>query len=202
MYLIIPCALIAVLTLLVFLLPPDCNERMTVGMAILVGLSFFFLLVAEYMPETSEAVPLIGMYYTVTMIQVSCAFFMTCCVLRFHHHNPTEGEVPEWVKKYLLGYGARLFCFKFGTSSDVNETTVQNGKVKNDLPSEENTNGSKSDKKTSNRILGDNIRHQMILEKRQEEWRKAALVLNHICIWVFLIAVVVSFLAIFLQAPL
>lgn len=32
MYLIIPCALIAVLTLLVFLLPPDCNERMTVGM--------------------------------------------------------------------------------------------------------------------------------------------------------------------------
>ena len=72
------------------------------GMAILVGLSFFFLLVAEYMPETSEAVPLIGMYYTVTMIQVSCAFFMTCCVLRFHHHNPTEGEVPEWAKVSVL----------------------------------------------------------------------------------------------------
>ena len=31
MYLIIPCAMISVLTLLVFLLPPDCNERMTVG---------------------------------------------------------------------------------------------------------------------------------------------------------------------------
>ena len=72
------------------------------GMAILVGLSFFFLLVAEYMPETSEAVPLIGMYYTVTMIQVSCAFFMTCWVLRFHHQNPTEGEVPEWTKVNVL----------------------------------------------------------------------------------------------------
>ena len=72
------------------------------GMAILVGLSFFFLLVAEYMPETSEAVPLIGMYYTVTMIEVSCAFFMTCWVLRFHHQNPTEGEVPEWVKVSVL----------------------------------------------------------------------------------------------------
>lgn len=31
MYLIIPCAMISILTLLVFLLPPDCNERMTVG---------------------------------------------------------------------------------------------------------------------------------------------------------------------------
>lgn len=33
MYLIIPCAMISILTLLVFLLPPDCNERMTVGKA-------------------------------------------------------------------------------------------------------------------------------------------------------------------------
>jgi len=67
-------------------------------MAILVGLSFFFLLVAENMPATSEAVPLVGMYYTVTMIEVSCAFFMTCWVLRLHHQNPTEGEVPKWIK--------------------------------------------------------------------------------------------------------
>ena len=75
------------------------------GMAILVGLSFFFLLVAENMPATSEAVPLVGMYYTVTMIEVSCAFFMTCWVLRFHHRNPTEGEVPKWVKVRSRGGG-------------------------------------------------------------------------------------------------
>ena len=67
-------------------------------MAILVTLSFFFIMVAENMPATSEAVPLVGMYYTVTMIEVSSAFFMTCWVLRFHHMNPTEGEVPKWVK--------------------------------------------------------------------------------------------------------
>ena len=58
------------------------------------------------------------------------------------------------------------------------------------------------DKKSANKILADNVRHQMILEARQVEWKKAALVLNHICIWVFLFAVVVSFMAIFLQAPL
>ena len=58
------------------------------------------------------------------------------------------------------------------------------------------------DKKSANRILADNVRQQMILEARRDEWRKAALVLNHICIWVFLFAVVVSFMAIFFQAPL
>nr|XP_058950106.1 neuronal acetylcholine receptor subunit alpha-7-like isoform X2 [Pocillopora verrucosa] len=219
MYLIVPCAMISVLTLLVFLLPPDCNERMTVGMAILVGLSFFFLLVAENMPATSEAVPLVGMYYTVTMIEVSCAFFMTCWVLRFHHHNPTDGEVPRWVKVYLLGYGAKLFRFNFETSNprgdsrqdvDVSSAEINDKEtlVAKDIKmSNQSKSGSShdhvpDDKKSTNRILADNIRHQMILEARQHEWRKAALVLNHICIWVFVLAVVVSFMAIFLQAPL
>ena len=58
------------------------------------------------------------------------------------------------------------------------------------------------DKKSANRILADNVQQHMILEARRDEWRKAALVLNHICIWVFLFAVVVSFMAIFFQAPL
>ncbi|KAL9955079.1 hypothetical protein ACROYT_G036354 [Oculina patagonica] len=225
MYLIIPCAMISVLTLLVFLLPPDCNERMTVGMAILVGLSFFFLLVAENMPATSEAVPLVGMYYTVTMIEVSCAFFMTCWVLRFHHQNPTQGELPKWVKVYVLGYGAKLFRFKFGGSnpndgasqgSDVSSAESITGQKLNDkeILVAKDTNGNNQskpgknrghvtgDKKSANRILADNVRQQMILEARQDEWRKAALVLNHVCIWVFLFAVVVSFMAIFFQAPL
>ncbi|XP_015777551.1 PREDICTED: neuronal acetylcholine receptor subunit alpha-7-like, partial [Acropora digitifera] len=138
MYLIIPCAMISILTLLVFLLPPDCNERMTVGMAILVTLSFFFIMVAENMPATSEAVPLVGMYYTVTMIEVSSAFFMTCWVLRFHHMNPTEGEVPKWVKVYLLGFGAKFFRFKFGNRTNSNEVQKENEKKQDDLSLTEN----------------------------------------------------------------
>ena len=160
------------------------------GMAILVGLSFFFLLVAENMPATSEAVPLVGMYYTVTMIEVSCAFFMTCWVLRFHHQNPTEGEVPKWVRvsswdkpcwkcfftwdgiwwkitaknwetkeiktawylfvnifywlsSYnpqvcLLGYGAKLFRFKFGSCSSQSDASQGN-----DVSSAESITGQK-----------------------------------------------------------
>ncbi|KAJ7390923.1 hypothetical protein OS493_020943 [Desmophyllum pertusum] len=177
------------------------------------------------MPATSEAVPLVGMYYTVTMIEVSCAFFMTCWVLRFHHQNPTEGEVPKWVKVYLLGYGAKLFRFNFGGSKSHGDAPLEsdvssaesitgqklNGKeslvAKNTNENNQSQSGNSlshvpGDKKTANRILADNVHQQMILEARQDEWRKAALVLNHICIWVFLFAVVVSFLAIFLQAPL
>ena len=64
-------------------------------MCSLVGLSFFFLLVSENMPPSSN-VPQIGGYYSVTMIQMGFSFFMNVLVLRFHHM--TEKKVPVWVR--------------------------------------------------------------------------------------------------------
>lgn len=93
--------------------------------------------------------------------------------------------------------------FTFFFSVNDKETLVaKDMKMSNQSKSGSSHDHVPDDKKSTNRILADNIRHQMILEARQDEWRKAALVLNHICIWVFVLAVVVSFMAIFLQAPL
>lgn len=103
-----------------------------------------------------------------------------------------------------------LYCIRLIYQCNIIDFTV-NGKeslvAKNTNENNQSQSGNSlshvpGDKKTANRILADNVHQQMILEARQDEWRKAALVLNHICIWVFLFAVVVSFLAIFLQAPL
>lgn len=103
-----------------------------------------------------------------------------------------------------------LYCIRLIYQCNIIDFTV-NGKeslvAKNTNGNNQSQSGNSlshvpGDKKTANRILADNVHQQMILEARQDEWRKAALVLNHICIWVFLFAVVVSFLAIFLQAPL
>ena len=71
------------------------NKRLCLGMCSLVGLSFFFLLVSENMPP-SESVPLIGGYYSVTMIQMGFSFFMNILVLRLHHM--TDNKVPYWVR--------------------------------------------------------------------------------------------------------
>lgn len=80
------------------------NIYFFIGMSSLVGLSFFFLLVSENMPPSST-VPLIGGYYSVTMIQMGVSFYMNILVLRFH--NMTDEMVPEWVRvsidvKYVL----------------------------------------------------------------------------------------------------
>jgi len=45
---------------MVFLLPADSGEKVSLGVSILVAISVFLLLVAGNVPDTSESVPLLG----------------------------------------------------------------------------------------------------------------------------------------------
>ena len=58
--LILPCILITAIALLVFCLPPESGEKMSLGITVLLSLTVFLLMVADRMPATSETIPLIG----------------------------------------------------------------------------------------------------------------------------------------------
>ncbi|TPP56144.1 Neuronal acetylcholine receptor subunit alpha-7 [Fasciola gigantica] len=57
--LIVPCLLISGMSLMVFMLPPDAGEKISLGVTILLSLTMFLQLVADKLPQTSEAIPLI-----------------------------------------------------------------------------------------------------------------------------------------------
>lgn len=82
--LIIPCVGITFLTVLVFYLPSDSGEKVTLCVSILLSLTVFFLLLAEIIPPTSLAVPLLGKYLLFTMILVTLSIWVTVCVLNVH----------------------------------------------------------------------------------------------------------------------
>uniref|UniRef100_A0A668TJZ5 Uncharacterized protein n=1 Tax=Oreochromis aureus TaxID=47969 RepID=A0A668TJZ5_OREAU len=100
--LLIPCVLLSSMTLLVFLLPANSGEKISLGITVLLSLTVFMLMVAEIMPATSDSVPLIGQYFASTMVIVGMSVVATVIVLQFHHHNPDSGHMPRWVNLVLL----------------------------------------------------------------------------------------------------
>ena len=60
MYILLPCLMLSGVLLMVFLLPADSGEKVSLGVSILVSISVFLLLVASNVPDTSDAIPIIG----------------------------------------------------------------------------------------------------------------------------------------------
>ncbi|EDS29177.1 acetylcholine receptor protein alpha 1, 2, 3, 4 invertebrate [Culex quinquefasciatus] len=100
--LIIPCVGITFLTVLVFYLPSDSGEKVTLCISILVSLTVFFLLLAEIIPPTSLAVPLLGKYLLFTMILVSLSVWTTVCVLNVWYRSTSTHKMSWLVKRLFL----------------------------------------------------------------------------------------------------
>lgn len=106
--LIIPCALISLLALLTFVLPPDAGEKIGLGITILLALSVFQMIVADMVPPTSMAVPLVGAYFACVMIMSTVSVITTVLVLNFHHRTPDMYEMPKWVRTVFCEWLAWL----------------------------------------------------------------------------------------------
>ncbi|CAL8268809.1 unnamed protein product [Boreogadus saida] len=81
--LLIPCVLISGLALLVFLLPADSGEKIS-----------------------------LAQYFATTMMIVGMSVVVTVIVLQFHHHDPHGGKMPKWVRVVLLNWCAWFLRMK------------------------------------------------------------------------------------------
>ncbi|XP_048826340.1 neuronal acetylcholine receptor subunit beta-2-like isoform X2 [Brienomyrus brachyistius] len=119
--LIIPCVLITSLAILVFYLPSDCGEKMTLCISVLLALTVFLLLISKIVPPTSLAVPLIGKYLMFTMVLVTFSIVTSVCVLNVHHRSPSTHTMPNWVKRTFLQKLPALLFMRRPRTSNVRE---------------------------------------------------------------------------------
>ena len=106
--LVIPCALISTMIFLSFLLPPECGERISLGITVLLAMTVFQQLTQQLFP--SFDIPLLGQYYMATILEISMALAATTLVLNFKFRNSTR--MPGWLRKLFLTRLSRLVGLK------------------------------------------------------------------------------------------
>ncbi|XP_057707322.1 neuronal acetylcholine receptor subunit alpha-3 isoform X2 [Corythoichthys intestinalis] len=123
---IIPCLLISFLTVLVFYLPSDCGEKVTLCISVLLSLTVFLLVITETIPSTSLVIPLIGEYLLFTMIFVTLSIVITVFVLNVHYRTPKTHTMPRWVRGIFLGLLPKvMFMTRPGRDPEKTSETVQ-----------------------------------------------------------------------------
>merc|ERR1712158_142923 len=105
---IIPCVGISFLSVLVFYLPSDSGEKVSLSISILLSLTVFFLLLAEIIPPTSLSVPLLGKYLLFTMILVTFSVVVTIGVLNVNFRTPATHKMAPWVRKVFIDFLPRF----------------------------------------------------------------------------------------------
>ncbi|XP_071422464.1 acetylcholine receptor subunit delta isoform X2 [Pithys albifrons albifrons] len=105
---VIPCILIAFMVILVFYLPANSGEKMTLVISVLLAQSVFLLLISQRLPATSHAVPLIGKYLLFIMLLVTAVVIISVVVLNFHFRTPSTHVMSDWVKEVFLESLPRL----------------------------------------------------------------------------------------------
>lgn len=100
--LILPVALMTFMTVSVFYLPSDSNEKVTLSISILTSLIVFFLLMLEIIPASSLAVPLFGKYLLFTLVLVSLSACVSVYVLNIHHRSPAVHSMSPRVRQIFL----------------------------------------------------------------------------------------------------
>ncbi|XP_055876925.1 acetylcholine receptor subunit alpha-L1-like [Biomphalaria glabrata] len=112
---IVPCMMLSMLTLMTFWLAPTSGEKVTLGLSVFLAFSMFMLLIAEEVPASSDAVPLIGIYLCVVMTMTSISVLCAVLVTNLHNRGSKLRPAPRWVASLFIRY----LALPFRVSQDV-----------------------------------------------------------------------------------
>lgn len=99
--LILPTVLISFLCVLVFYLPAEAGEKVTLGISILLSLVVFLLLVSKILPPTSLVLPLIAKYLLFTFIMNTVSILVTVIIINWNFRGQCSNYRVLMVWHYI-----------------------------------------------------------------------------------------------------
>jgi len=97
--LIIPLISHAFITILVFYIPANSHQKMSLSINVLLSLTVFFLMLADIIPQNSLVVPLLTQYLLFTMALVASSVILTAITYNIHFRSSSTHVMPDWTRK-------------------------------------------------------------------------------------------------------
>lgn len=120
---VLPLIGLSYLSILVFYLPADSGEKITLCISLLSSQIMFLILMIDNIPVTSLAVPLLGKVIIFNMLIVFSSIVCTTIILNIHHRKPSTHILPKWVKK--LPHNRILKTLLFLKTPEMDEATFK-----------------------------------------------------------------------------
>uniref|UniRef100_A0A6I8NYE0 Cholinergic receptor nicotinic beta 2 subunit n=1 Tax=Ornithorhynchus anatinus TaxID=9258 RepID=A0A6I8NYE0_ORNAN len=195
--LIVPCVLITSLAILVFYLPSDCGEKMTLCISVLLALTVFLLLISKIVPPTSLDVPLVGKYLMFTMVLVTFSIVTSVCVLNVHHRSPATHAMAPWVRAlFLERLPALLFMRPPARGHRPEGTPGPPGGEPGRRPCPCGGLGEAVD---GVRFIASHMKGEDDHRSVSEDWKYVAMVIDRLFLWIFVFVCVFGTVGMFLQ---
>ncbi|XP_015282126.1 PREDICTED: acetylcholine receptor subunit alpha [Gekko japonicus] len=208
---IIPCLLFSFLTGLVFYLPTDSGEKMTLSISVLLSLTVFLLVIVELIPSTSSAVPLIGKYMLFTMVFVITSIIITVIVINTHHRSPSTHTMPQWVRKIFINTIPNLMFFStmkrpsrnkleksiFTEDIDISEISGKQGPAAMNFQSSITKNPDVKSAIEGIKYIAETMKSDQESNNAAEEWKFVAMVVDHLLLGIFMLVCIIGTLAVF-----
>ncbi|KAL3312853.1 Neurotransmitter-gated ion-channel transmembrane region [Cichlidogyrus casuarinus] len=122
--LIIPCILIAIVSVWVFYLPADAGEKMTISISVLIAQVIFMLLVSKMVPASSSKIPLISKFLLFTFLVNFIIIITTVIMINWNHRTAKTYHMSQELKEFLVEKLPSLMFIRRPPTHDLDEVNL------------------------------------------------------------------------------
>lgn len=214
LFTLVPCMIIGMLILVSFFIPAESGERIGLCATILLAVSVYLLVITDQLPEQSDTLPLIGVYYIVIMFEIGLALAATVLVLMAHHATSKPPKLLTYLTVLNGIVCSPKSCRRFISkkkSKDIPPTPpasanamvnpgMESINIDMELAGTKENDDEKQDERRSNAGSITSVKEVEEDEENQEMWKQIGRALDRLFFWVFLALFTLSTLTIYGQA--
>jgi len=105
-----PVIILSLLAPFIFLLPPGDQQKITLGVGLLICFTFFFMDLSITMPAMHAHTPLIAQYYMAMYVILAVAMAISTLIANLARRAINIKHPPEILKKVILSWLGRCLC--------------------------------------------------------------------------------------------